>query len=267
MKKLFFLLIITGTLAFSSFLAALDGTTLNFEKEMKSEFQRHNYKKVMQLYKDYISVHEGNFIPLSLRVFYSQALADTGDLDGAIKILQEVLSDWPVSMSLTRLQYDLANLLFMQGKKEEARSLYQKILVQNSKLQEISTKSRERLSQMKQVESKKKGLLSLQLLDIETSLEAGEVPEGSADLLKQIQEKNPGSPQAERGKVLLVKISEIRTEKSRALLDEARRLFDEEKKYDDVRELLDQIEKEYSDVAEIKSIEALRKEVKTKSGK
>jgi tetratricopeptide (TPR) repeat protein len=202
---------------------------------------------------------------LVVRVLYSESLADVGELDEAIKSLQEILSDYPPQLDYLRIQYDLANLLFLQRRYPEAKVAYQKILLHSSRTDEILTKSRERLTLMKESEGKKKDLISLQLLDIETALEAGEVPDGAETVLRKIVAQNPSTPHAERAGRLLVRVKEIRSAKAKSLLEEARRLFDEEKKYAEVREILDQIVRNYSDVSEMQSVEALQKAVNVKS--
>ena len=61
------------------------------QKQVVQEFQRHNYKKVIQIYKDLIAEDLHRPLPLVIRVLYSQSLADTGELDEAIEALQEIL--------------------------------------------------------------------------------------------------------------------------------------------------------------------------------
>jgi len=234
--------------------------------EISQEFQRHNYKKVIHLYRDFSDENPDRSPPLIAKIFYSQALADTGNLDDAIKSLKEILTDLPPQADPLRLQYDLANLFFIQRRFDEAKILYQKMLLGANQHQDLLTKAKERIAVMKDKDanSKKKDFVSLQLLDIETALEAGEVPDAAVALLQQIAEQNPTSPQAEQVRRLQNRVKEVRTERAKTLLEEARRLFDVEKKYTEVREFLDEIIEKYSDVCEMPSVEALSKEVDQK---
>lgn len=236
----------------------------DFQQEVALEFQRNNYKKVIRLYKDFTAKYPDRFVPLVVQVLYSQSLADTGEMDEAIVILKEILMEMPPQIDPVRLHYDLANLLFMQRRYSEATNAYQKILLQASRHDEILTKVRERLTLMREGEGRKKDLISLQLLDIETTLEAKEIPEGAEPLLQNVINQNSGTVQAEQAARLLGRLKEVRTEKARALLDEARRLFDE-KKYTEVREILDQIDRHYADVSEVQSVEVLQKALNFKS--
>src|SRR5579885_1331001 len=97
--------------------------------EETKEFQRHNYKKVIQLYRDFEESHPDRYLPLSARILYSQALADTGEMNEAIKSLKDILSELPPQADTLKLQYDLANLLFIQRRFDEAKTLYQKMLL------------------------------------------------------------------------------------------------------------------------------------------
>jgi tetratricopeptide (TPR) repeat protein len=238
--------------------------TKEFQKQVTEEFQRHNYKKVIRLYKDFIVQYPDRFVPLTVRIFYSQSLADTGELEEAIAVLKEALVEMPPEIDPFRLQYDLANLLFMQRRYREARDAYQKVILQASRHEEVLAKAKNRLALMKESEGRKKDLVSLQLLDMETALEAGEVPEGAQPFLQTVVAENPGTPQAEQAGRLLIRLKEVRTTKARTLLEEARRLFDE-KKFAEVREILDQIDRYYADVSEAQSVEALQKAVNVKS--
>ncbi len=243
------------------------GHDKEIQKQIQQEFQRNNYKKVIRLYREFEHKLPDQPISLPVRIIYSQALADTGEVDQAIKILQDVLKDFPPQVSPLRLQYDLANLLFIQHQNEKARVLYQRILFQASRDKEIIAKARGRVASMKQVDGRKKDLISLQLFDIETALDLGEIPEGTQTVLKKIVDENPSTSHAEKAQFLLSKITEIRSDKAKALLDEARRLFDEEKKYAEVRQTLEQIKTDYADVCEMRSIEALEKEINIREGR
>ena len=101
-------------------------------------------------------------------------------------------------------------------------------------------------------------------LPTETALEAGEVPDGAPSLLQQIIDQNPLSQQSAQAGRIQNRIKEVRTERAKDMLEEARRLYDMEKKYTEVREILTQIVERYSDVSEKPSVEALTKAVDQK---
>lgn len=241
-------------------------TSRELQKMVQQEFQEHNYKKVIRLYEDFTEAQSDAFLPLTVRVLYSQSLADTGELEDAIQVLREILAEFTPEVDALLLQYNLANLLFMERRYQEARAAYQKALLYSSRYQEIQSKARERLNLMKDSEGRKKDTASLQLIEIETSLEAGEVPDGAEALLKQMADQKNPNFYSEQARRLLAKVKEVRTKKAGSLLDEARRLFDEERKYLEVREILEQLARDYSDVCEIQSVEVLRKEVDRKLG-
>ena len=247
--------------------------------EFRKEFQQHNYKKVIQIYKILQEDASQGSLPLDVRVRYGQSLAATGEIDEAISSLNEILLTLPAEVDPVKIEYDLANLLYLQKRHKEAAVAYRKVLWMSSQREESLSKARERLASMKEGEGKKSDLVSLQLLDIETALDSGDIPEGSEALLKDIMErmekmaKNTGikdpdrARSIEKARALLGKMKEIRTEKASALLNEARRLFDEEKKYAVVREILEEIQRDYGDVCEAPSVEALVKAVASKIGK
>jgi tetratricopeptide (TPR) repeat protein len=233
-----------------------------------SDFDRHDYKKVVRLYRDYVSNHPEKYIPMVVRILYSQSLANLGEVEDSIVSLKNLLSDLPPQFDPMKLQYDLANLLFLQNRLDEARSAYQKVMILGENSRQVQAKSKERLAWIRAKEEGGRGkdLISLRLSDIETLLEIGEIPDGADIFLKQViqDQKGPESPSVKKAKKLLTRIQEIRTERAKALLDEARRLYDEEKKFTEVREILNQILASYSDVVELPSVEALMKAVSNK---
>ncbi len=266
MRRALVLFIIVLLLS-SSFLAqAREEGLKDLQKQVQQEFQRNNYKKVIKIYQDYVASHSDPYVPLSVRIAYSQSLADTGEIGEAIETLQALLQDLPVDSNSLKLQYDLANLFFIERRYDEARVVYQKILLQSSRYHEIFGRTQERMNLLKEKEGRKKDVISLQLLEIETVLEGGEVPEGSLGILEKIRDQKPPSSQAGYAKRLIEKLQEVRTNRAKALLDEARRLYDE-KKYADVQEVIDQITRDYQDVCDQKSVETLQKETNRRLGK
>ncbi len=238
-----------------------------FTKSVMTEFDKHNYKKLIKVYEDYKEKNPQKYIPFKTRSAYCQALAEVGDVEGAIRNLKELLEDWPVRLDIIKSQYDLANLLFMQGLKEEAKEAYEKILLQAEQSNQIVQKSRERLSQLRQLDTKKKDQTALKILEIETSLEVGETSRESVDFLNKVIVEEPNSRNAARARLVLKKTNDFRSQKGKALLDEARRLFDEEKKYQEAQDILDLIDSNYPDVVEPPSVEALKKAIREKTPK
>lgn len=242
-----------------------DSSRKELQNQVTQEFQRNNFRGVIDLYEKFTQENPDRSIPLVVRVFYSRALAETGGIEKAIESLQAILQEMPREVDIVKLHYDLANLLFMERRYEEAKVVYQKVLLKVRDNEEILGKARQRLALMKDREGKKKDVESLKLIDIETALEASEVPEGSEFILKAILTREPEGPHAVRAKTLLDRIRELRTEKAKALLDEARRLFDRERKFAEVRNILEQLERDYPDVADLESARLLMKEVDRRS--
>lgn len=233
------------------------------------EFQGHNYKRVIQLYREFAAGQPERYLPVIVKVLYSQALADTGDLDGAIDSLKAVLEDLPAEVDSLKLQYDLANLLFLQKRFEEAGAIYRRIVLRSEQAAEILSKAKARLDSMKDLEAggRKKDIASIEMMDLETALDAGSVPDGAEAFLKRIINRYPKTHQAAEARRLQARLKDMRVQKAQSLLDEARRLFDEEKKYAEVRDLLEEIRHSYADVSEMPSVEALFKAVQAKLGK
>jgi tetratricopeptide (TPR) repeat protein len=250
-------------------LSAEESPENQLRQDVSDAFQGNDYKRVIRLYRQFVASKPDRDIPAGVKILYSQALADTGDLDGAIDAMKNVLADVRPESDPIQLQYDLANLLFLQKRFDEARTAYQKLLLQTGRNAELLSKAKERLALMKDgdANAKRKDIESLQMIDLETTLDAGEVPDGAEQALARIIRRDPKSQQAAEAKSLQERIRGLRSQKAKALLDEARRLFDEEKKYVEVRDILDQIQSSYADVCETASVEALRKAVDSKAGK
>ena len=268
MTKFFRVLFLSLLLSYqiSSVAFAIDERVLmeNFSKSIATEFDKHNHKKIIKLYEDFRDQNLNRVLPFRPRVMYCQALAEVGDTEGAIKNLKELVADWPVRLDIIKIQYDLANLLFMQGMKDEARDVFEKIILQSDESAQIVQKSKERLFQLKQMESKKKDVTGLQILEIQTSLEIGEISQDSISFLKKVIETEPNTRNSAKAREVLQRANELRTQRYKSLLDEARRLFDEEKKYQEAQEIIDNIERDYADILEAPSVEALKKAIKEK---
>src|SRR5678816_637292 len=97
-----------------SALSADESPENQLKLDVSDAFQGHDYKKVIRLYRQFAASKPDRYIPIGVKVLYSQALADTGDLDGAIDAMKGVLLDVRPEMDPVQLQYDLANLLFLQ---------------------------------------------------------------------------------------------------------------------------------------------------------
>lgn len=237
-------------------------------RDVSLAFQSHDFKRVIRLYREFAASKPDRYLPLIVKVLYSQALADTGETDDAIEALQSVLEQLPPAVDPLQLQYDLANLLFQQKRYDEAKSAYSRLVIQASGSSQILSQAKSRLSLLKEREGgKRKDFDSLEMIDLETALDAGEIPEGAEAYLRRIAERNGGSPQSLEAGRLQNRIKELKSQKAKTMLDEARRLFDVEKKYGEVLGLLDRIERLYPDVAEKPSLDALRSAVLSKMGK
>jgi len=234
---------------------------------LRGEAERDNFKKVIEIYEEFVAADPDRYLPLTVRVLYAEALASTGQVDEAIVVLQGLVSEVPVELDYLRLQYDLATLLSQQGKKQEAQKAYEKLLLRASEQAALAARARERVAKMKGREARRGDEISIQLLDIETALDAGQVPSGSKEFMKGVVQRMPESPHAERARQLLEKVRMLEDEKAVSLLNEARRLFDKERKYGEVREILQSILKDYPDFGDIESVEVLMREVDRRLGR
>ncbi len=196
--------------------------------------------------------------PLKEEVAAIHQLAGEGKLDEAIRRLTTLLAE--VNVDRIRLQYDLANLLFVQGRYREARGAYQKVLLLAEEENDLVLRSRERIAKMKERETKKKDEFALRLIDIETALDAGQLPpSGAKEFLKSV-EQNPTSLYREKAEELMRRIHDKENELARVILNEARRLFDQDKNYLQVISLLETVQRDYPDTEEMDSVKILLEE-------
>ena len=184
-------------------------------------------------------------------------LAAEGKLDESIERLREILNEAPSEYYQLRLQYDLANLLFVQGRYREARAGYHRVLMMIEDQNEMVTRARERIAKMKDRESKKKDEVSIQLIDLETQVDLGQIPpEESRNFLRKI-ERNEQSIHQTRARELFQRVVEMENERARELLNQARHLFDKEKNYLAVTNILETIQREFPDTTEMPSVQIL----------
>ena len=102
-----------------------------------------SYKKVIELYRRFTAEQPGRYLPLVVKVFYSQALADTGEIDGAIDSLRDVLNELPPEIDPFRLRYDLGNLLFLEKRYDEAEIVYRRLLSRAHQVSEFTERAKE----------------------------------------------------------------------------------------------------------------------------
>ena len=242
-------------------------TVEELQLRLTDEFQGHNYDKVVEIYRAYVETDASRVVSLTARILYSQSLADTGDEEEAIAVLQEVVAELSPYADVLTLEHDLANLLFLDGHPAEAKDHDRRVLLRSNRHAAMLEGVRKRLALSKGRESRKKDYATLQMLEIESALETGDVPEGAETILEDLLKQKLSVQQTERARGLQVRIHEVRTTKASQLLQEARRLYDEERKYDDVREILNQLLKDYGDVCETQSVHALLHEVEIRSGR
>jgi tetratricopeptide (TPR) repeat protein len=221
---------------------------------------------LIEIYEEFLRADPDRYLPLTIRVLYAEALASTGRIDEAIAVLEGLLGEVPVELDYLRLQYDLANLLVIQGRREEALKAYQRLLLRADEQSGLVSQARGRVQKMSGRESKKRDKVALELLNIETSLDAGQVPAGAKEFLRRAAASDdPETVTASTA--LLTKVRELEDQKATALLNEARRLFDERRRTQEVRALLEQILKDYPESTEIQSVKILMGEVDRRLGR
>ena len=138
--------------------------------------------------------------------------------------------------------------------------MYTRVIQLAEDQQEMTRRSRERIAKMKERESQKKDEVALQLIDIETAVDLGQFPpSGSKEFLRTV-EKETASLHRERAGRLLEQLLALEDTRVRALLNEARRLYDEEKNYPGVVPLLETIVRDYPDCEEMPSVRILLEE-------
>ncbi len=233
-----------------------------FQTDLEHDFINNDYKGVIVRYRKYTQENPNFYVPLVTKAYYSEALAYTGDLDEAIEALRSMIEEVPAQFDLVRMQYNLANLLSMENRQSEARVAYQKVLLLASDQGDYVQKAKDRLNKMKEKEVGRKDKVSLELYDLETLLEAGAMPDGAEGYLKAIMENDGAAQNRDKAKALLERVRGIREQKVRAMLNEARRLYDEQKKYAAVKGLLEELLREFPETNERHSVEILLSEVK-----
>lgn len=242
------------------------GVIAELKTAIEQDFQVNNFQGVVDKYRSFVDQNPGGHVPLVVKSLYSEALANTGQVNEAIVALREMIGEWPVHLDLVRMQYNLANLLFMEGRQEEARAAYEKMVLMTREHDDYIAKARDRLSKMKDKAGGRKDKAALELFDIEAILQAGDIPVGAEEYLQGLvakgdSPKGKGDENTEKARDLLDKIHDLKDNKARALLNEARRLFDQERKYAEVRGLLETLLREYPDTSERRSVETLMQEV------
>jgi len=127
---------------------------------------------------------------LQKEVQEAHQLAEQGKLDEAIRMLGQLVREVPSESLAVKLHYDLANLLFVQGRYREARAVYTRVIQLAEDQQEMTRRSRERIAKMKERESQKKDEVALQLIDIETAVDLGQFPpSGSKEFLRTVEKE------------------------------------------------------------------------------
>lgn len=193
-------------------------------------------------------------------------LADEGKMNEAIDKLKDVLKTVKEGEGLdpVRLQYDLANLLFLEKRYEEARRAYEEVIRLSERNEEVRQRSLKRIEKMQERDSKKGDKIVIRLIDIETLLDTGQrCPEGTKKFLSEIEE---GSDHYARAQQLLSRLMEDEDRRARERLDHARHLFDETRDYREVLRVLESIEEEFPTASEMPSVMILKKEAIRKLG-
>lgn len=245
---------------------AKSGLVVGLKSGIETDFKGNNFKGVIERYRSYVKQNPEGHIPLVVQSYYSEALANVGEVDEAIEALRKMLKEFPPHLDPIRIQYHLAHLLFMENKQPEARAAYEKVVLMSKGHHELVAKAQDRLAKMKAKEVGRRDKVALELYDIESLLEAGEVPVGVEEYLNGIIAKRNSlrsgrDGNSDKAEELLARVKQIKDDKARALLNEARRLFDEERKYAEVREILEGILREFPTTNERQSVETLLQEV------
>jgi tetratricopeptide (TPR) repeat protein len=193
-------------------------------------------------------------------------LADQGELDQAILKLKGLLIRIKKGdINQLKLNYDLANLLFMQGRYREAEKTYQKVVELSEEDQDLVKRAQARVEKMKEREAKKRDKIAIRIIDIETVMEEGDAPpEGAREFLAGIGAE---TIHFERAQILITKIQEGRKKQVRERLDRARELFDKKRKYKKVLDILESIQRDYSETVEMPSILILKDETEKRLGR
>ncbi len=196
------------------------------------------------------------------RVAELKDLASRGKMDEAIQGMLELLNEFPNGSESIQIRYDLANLLFLQGRYRDARLQYQKVMIQSDLHRQLAERAGKRIAKIDERDSKSKDLTGLKLIEIEAALDAGQMPpEGSRELMKKIRE-DAVSPHQEWAGRLLHREVELQNGRARVLLNEARQLFDSRRDYPRVQGLLEEIQRDFPDTEEMPSITILLEETK-----
>lgn len=193
----------------------------------------------------------------------AHALADHGKIDQAIEKLKELLIEiQKEKINPLRLKYDLANLLFLQGRYQEAEVVYREVVKMAEEENELLQRSQARVHRMQERETKKTDQMAIKLIEIETALNQEERPAaGSREYLQKVPLE---SLHYERAGSLLSRLQLLENKMAGQMLNEARQIFDSRKDYPKVIEILKSIEQEFPGTDEMSSVRILRQETEKK---
>ncbi|MDO8461421.1 MAG: tetratricopeptide repeat protein, partial [Deltaproteobacteria bacterium] len=161
-----------------------------------------------------------------------------------------------------KAQYDLANLLYMQGHYQESKKMFEQVLSASLERDEWIKKARQKITQIRQKRGRSKEQIALRLIEAEERVEEGSDLYATKTVLLEILARTEGkqAEQADKAKDLLERL----WDKERSLVTRELsniQLLREEKKLAEARELLQKILVDYPDMEERGHVESLLQEL------
>ncbi|MBI1908767.1 MAG: tetratricopeptide repeat protein [Deltaproteobacteria bacterium] len=228
-------------------------------QKIREGYQKHDYRKVSRYCKDLPSGR----IPFYIQMICAESHAAAGETEAAIRLLQSLLREDPPGLDRLKAQYDLANLYFMQGRYAESRKVFEQVLETATEREEWVRKARQKIVQLRQKEGKSKDQITLQLLEVEERIEKGIDLYATKGVLKEILSRTERRQpqQNEQAKELLERLKDKESSLVTSELANVHRLYREEKKLAQARELLQKLLLAHPDMEERPHVEALLEEV------
>ena len=258
-KKLIFLSLLVG-----GFPSQSKGDSPKAEEGgLLAAYRAHDYVTVAKLCGQLKEL----LLPPSAQLLCAEAYAATGQIAAAGKLLRTLLDQNPPGIDRMKIQYDLANLLFMEGRYIESKKIYQDVVATSQERGEWEKKARERIAKImaktKEHDWGSKKQVELQFLEIEQRIEKGVDLAESRDILAEMLLLLKGK-QAERAAELLEKLRDKRRALITQELSEVNHLYREENNLPAAREILQRILSTYPVMDEREYVEHLFVEIQEK---
>lgn len=223
---------------------------------LEEGYRKHDYKTVARLCKKLLQEKES--LSFSHQMVCAESFAGTGEIEQAILLLKGLLKENPAGLDRVKVQYDLANLLFMQGHYQESKKMFEQVLSASLDRDEWIKKARQKIVQIRQKRGRSREQIALRLIEAEEKVEAGTDLYATKGVLLEILARTEGkqAEQAEKAKELLERLDD----KERSLVTRELsnvQLLREEKKLTDARELLQKLLVDYPDMEERGHVESL----------